>query len=207
MQKILNIYVIYGIILSNNQFERTMQMLQFLLTICDEQYHSRIEYIYNRFHDDMMRFAVSKFRTMNSRNPVLDAEDAVQRAYLRITKYIHNLQFPMHDNKLRCYVFSVVLHEVIRISEENVKDLEFREEIFVDDGYNIIDDIDIKLMYEDVVKAIENLDPVYSTTLLLKYERGLTPAQIAEMMEIPEKTVYTRLSRGKKMLRDALKGE
>ena len=182
-------------------------MLQFLLTLCDEKYHSRIEYIYNRFHDDMMRFAVSKFRTMNSRNPVLDAEDAVQRAYLRITKYIHNLQFPMHDNKLRCYVFSVVLHEVIRISEENVKDLEFREEIFVDDGYNVIEDIDIKLMYEDVVKAIENLDPVYSTTLLLKYERGLTPVQIAEMMEIPEKTVYTRLSRGKKMLRDALKGE
>ena len=182
-------------------------MLQFLLTLCDEKYHSRIEYIYNRFHDDMMRFAVSKFNTMNSNNPVLDAEDAVQRAYLRITKYIHNLQFPMHDNKLRCYVFSVVLHEVIRITEENEKNFEFREEIFVDDGYNIIEDIDIQLMYEDVVKAIENLDPVYSVTLLLKYERGLSPKEIAEMMEIPEKTVYTRLSRGKKMLRDALKGE
>ena len=207
MQKILNIYVIYGIILSNDQFERTTPMLQFLLTLCDEKYHSRIEYIYNRFHDDMMRFAVSKFRTMNSRNPVLDAEDAVQRAYLRITKYIHNLRFPMHDNKLRCYVFSVVLHEVIRITEENEKNFEFREEIFVDDGYNIIEDIDIQLMYEDVVKAIENLEPVYSVTLLLKYERGLSPKEIAEMMEIPEKTVYTRLSRGKKMLRDALKGE
>ena len=193
--------------MSNNQFERTTPMLQFLLTLCDEKYHSRIEYIYNRFHDDMMRFAVSKFRTMDSHNPVLDAEDAVQRAYLRITKYIHNLRFPMHDNKLRCYVFSVVLHEVIRITEENEKNFEFREEIFVDDGYNIIEDIDIKLMYEDVVKAIENLDPVYSVTLLLKYERGLTPTEIAEMMEIPEKTVYTRLSRGKKMLRDALKGE
>ena len=182
-------------------------MLQFLLTLCDEKYHSRIEYIYNRFHDDMMRFAVSKFNTMNSRNPVLDAEDAVQRAYLRITQYIDKLEFPIHDKKLKCYVFSIVLHEVIRITEENEKNFEFREEIFVDDGYNIIEDIDIKLMYEDVVKAIENLDPVYSTTLLLKYERGLTPAQIAEMMEIPEKTVYTRLSRGKKMLRDALKGE
>ena len=182
-------------------------MLQFLLTICDEKYHSRIEYIYNHFHDDMMRFAVSKFQTMNSHNPVLDAEDAVQRAYLRITKYIHNLQFPMHDNKLRCYVFSVVLHEVIRITEENEKNFEFREEIFVDDGYNIIEDIDIQLMYEDVVKAIENLEPVYSVTLLLKYERGLSSKEIAEMMEIPEKTVYTRLSRGKKMLRDALKGE
>ena len=182
-------------------------MLQFLLTICDEQYHSRIEYIYNRFHDDMMRFAVSKFRTMGSRNPVLDAEDAVQRAYLRITQYIDKLEFPIHDKKLKCYVFSVVLHEVLRISEENTKNLPFREEIFFDDGYNIIEDIDIQLMYEDVVKAIENLEPVFSVTLLLKYERGLSPKEIAEMMEIPEKTVYTRLSRGKKMLRDALKGE
>ena len=60
-------------------------MLQFLLTICDEEYHSRIEYIYNRFHDDMMRFAFSRFKTINSRDPLLNAEDAVQRAYLRIT--------------------------------------------------------------------------------------------------------------------------
>ena len=182
-------------------------MLQFLLTICDEQYHSRIEYIYNRFHIDMFRFARDKFISMNSYNPELDAEDAVQRAFLRITQYIDKLEFPIHDNKLKCYVFSVVLHEVLRISEENTKNLPFREEIFVDDGYNIIEDIDIKLMYEDVVKAIENLDPVYSVTLFLKYERGLSPKEIAEMMEIPEKTVYTRLSRGKKMLRDALKGE
>ena len=182
-------------------------MLQFLLTICDEKYYSRIEYIYDRFHDEMMRFAVGKFNTMNSKNPELDAEDAVQRAYLRITKYIHNLKFPIHDNKLRCYVFSVVLHEVIRISKENTKNLPFREEIFIDDGYNIMEDINIELMYEDVVKAIENLDPVYSITLLLKYERGLSPNEIAEMMEISTKTVYTRLSRGKKMLRDALKGE
>ena len=191
----------------NNQLERSTPMLLFLLTISDEKYHSRIEYIYNRFHDDMMRFAVSRFKAMDSPNPVLDAEDAVQRAYLRITKYIHNIQFPVHDNKLRCYVLSVVWHEIIRISKENIKNLEFSEEIFVDDGYNIIEDIDMALMYEDVVKAIEALDPVYSITLLMKYEMGLSPKEIAEMMEISEKTVYTRLSRGKKMLRDALKGE
>ena len=85
-------------------------MLQFLLTICDEQYHSRIEYIYNRFHIDMFRFARDKFISMNSYNPELDAEDAVQRAYLRITQYIDKLEFPIHDKKLKCYVFSVVLH-------------------------------------------------------------------------------------------------
>ena len=185
-------------------------MLQFLLTICDEQYHSRIEYIYNRFHLDMYKFAKSKFILMNSYNPDLDSEDAVQRAFLRITKYIHNLEFPMHDNKLRCYAFSVVLHEVIRVSKENKKYLEFREEIFEDEGYNmgedILNDIDLHRMYDEVVKAIADLDEIYSMTLLLRYEKGMKPDEIAETMGISNKTVYTRLSRGKKLLREALKG-
>ena len=181
-------------------------MLQFLLTICDEQYHSRIEYIYNRFHIDMFRFARSRFIIMDSYNPELDAEDAVQRALLRISQYIHNLEFPMHDDKLKCYVFSVVLHEVMRVSAENKKYFEHREELFEDDGYNFIEDIDIQMMYENVVSAIDNLDPIYSMTLLLRFEKGMTPEQIAEMMDVPVKTVYTRLSRAKMMLRDALLG-
>ena len=181
-------------------------MLQFLLTLTDEEYHGRIEYIYNKFHDDMMRFALSKFRSMNSSNPQLDAEDAVQRAYLRITKYIHNLRFPMHDKKLKCYLFTVVLNEVLKISEENTKKSEFREEIFFDDGYNIIEDINISLIYEDAIKAVEKLDLTYSTTLIMHYVHNKSVNEIAEIMGIPTKTVYTRLTRGKKMLYDALKG-
>ena len=117
----------------------------------------------------------------------------------------------MHDNKLRCYAFSVVLHEVIRVSKENKKYLEFREEIFEDEGYNmvedILNDIDLHMMYEEVVKAISNLDEIYSMTLFLRYEKGRKPEDIAEEMGISTKTVYTRLSRGKKLLREALKGE
>ena len=141
---------------------------------------------------------------MNSSNPEFDAEDAVQRAFLRITKYIHNLKFPMHDNKLRCYVLGVVLNEVIRISKENKKYFELREEFFEDEGYNIIEEVDMSLMYEEAVKVIENLDTVYSMTLFFRYQQGLKPNEIAEKMDVPVKTVYTRLSRAEMMLRDAL---
>ena len=185
-------------------------MLQFLLTICDEKYYSRIEYLYNHFHKDMFRFAKSKFRIMNSCNPHIDAEDAVQRAFLRISKYIHNIKFPAPDKELKSYCFSVVWHEVIRVLEENKKYLEFREELFEDDGYDIVEDIvsdiDLHMMYDEVVKAIANLDEIYSMTLLLRYEKGMKPDEIAETMGISNKTVYTRLSRGKKLLREALKG-
>ena len=90
--------------------------------------------------------------------------------------------------------------------EENVKDLEFREEIFFDDGYNIIEDINISLIYEDAIKAVEKLDLTYSTTLIMHYVHNKSVNEIAEIMGIPTKTVYTRLTRGKKMLYEALKG-
>ena len=107
-------------------------MAQLLLSTYEEQYRSQIIYIFNRFHMDMLKIAKNKFVVMNSHNPDLDAEDAVQRAFLRITKYIHNLEFPMSDDKLRCYAYTVVLHEVMRILDDNKKQLEFHEEIFED---------------------------------------------------------------------------
>ena len=107
-------------------------MGQILLTTYEEQYRSRIIYIFNRFHMDMLKIAKNKLVVMNSHNPDLDAEDAVQRAFLRITKDVHNLEVPMSDDKLRCYAYTVVLHEVMRITNENKKHLEFHEEIFED---------------------------------------------------------------------------
>ena len=35
----------------------------------------------------------------------------------------------------------------------------------------------------------------------------MTVNEIAEMMDVPAKTAYTRLARGKKMLRDSIKGD
>lgn len=40
--------------------------------------------------------------------------------------------------------------------------------------------------------------------LYLKYYEGYTAAQIAEMLGIPENTVYTNLSRGKRLLKEVL---
>ena len=94
-------------------------MGQILLSTYEEQYRSQIIYIFNRFHMDMLKIAKNKFVAMNSHNPDLDAEDAVQRAFLRITQDVHNLEFPMSDDKFRCYAYTVVLHEVMRITNEN----------------------------------------------------------------------------------------
>ena len=68
-------------------------MLQFLLSIADEKDHAKIEYLYNRYHEDMIRFARYRLRQKKMPNYELDAEDAVQNAFLKITKYIDKVDF------------------------------------------------------------------------------------------------------------------
>ena len=66
--------------------------------------------------------------------------------------------------------------------------------------------LDIKERYNEIVSAITMLDERYSTTMFLVFCEEKTVNEIAEMMGISAKTVYTRLARGKQLLLNHLKG-
>ena len=61
-------------------------------------------------------------------------------------------------------------------------------------------------LYDDVVRALENLDDKYRATLQLVYNEEMTVNQIAEMMGLSAKTVYTRLERARKLVMEAVEG-
>ena len=182
-------------------------MLQFLLTLSEESNYSKIEYIYYSFHDDMLRFAINKFQLAQRSNFALDAEDAVQSAFLKITKYINNIDFSKSKQDIKNYVFTLLLNEILKILNDNSENTEFFEEICEEKGYNFIEELQIKDQYAQVLKAIENMDEKYSSTLYLVFVEEKTPLSVAEEMGISVKTVYTRLSRGKQLLIDSIKGE
>lgn len=182
-------------------------MLQFLLTICDEKYHEQIEFLYNTYHEDMVRFATSKFRLRHRNNPLLDAEDAVQSCFLRISKYIEKVKFTDNQKQLKNYIFTILVHEIGRVIESNYENFDCLEEVVDESSCDFIEQLNIKEQYNEVVKAIERLDEIYSTTLFLAYCQEMTVNEIAELMDVSPKTVYTRLARGKQILRNSLKGE
>ena len=181
-------------------------MLQFLLTLTDESNHERVEHIYYTYHDYMMKYAVSKFKSMGRTNAAYDAEDAVQSAFVKITKYIDAIDFSRGENDVKNYCFAILSNEICNVLNYNQEDFEFDEELCPENEYNFIEELEIKERYSEVVKAIENLDERYSTTLYLAFCKEMTPNEIAKMMGITVKTVYTRLTRGKKLLVESLKG-
>ena len=65
---------------------------------------------------------------------------------------------------------------------------------------------DLRKEINDLRAAIANLDERYSITLSLRYVENLSIKEVASMLGIEEKSVYTRLERGKKKLLEQIEG-
>ena len=68
------------------------------------------------------------------------------------------------------------------------------------------DEIDSLAEKQEIMQAINPLPAPFKEVLLLHYYQGYGISEIAEMMELPEGTISSRLSRGRKKLETILKG-
>ena len=180
-------------------------MLPFLLTLCDESNRAKIEHIYNTYYDYMMRYAISKLSSSGKSDFIHLAEDAVQNAFVQITKYIDSINFSRGERDVKNYCLSILHSEICSLLNDKEEFYEFDEKLYQEDNYTPIEEIEIKEKYREVVEAIKTMDERYSITLYLTLCEEKTVNEIADMMGISTKTVYTRLARGKKLLLESLK--
>ena len=68
------------------------------------------------------------------------------------------------------------------------------------------DEIDALADKQVLMEAIAQLPPAFKEIILLHYYQGFGIAEIAEMLSLPEGTISSRLSRGRKKLEAILKG-
>lgn len=68
------------------------------------------------------------------------------------------------------------------------------------------DEIDSLADRQEIMQAINQLPAAFKEVILLHYYQGYGISEIAEMMELPEGTISSRLSRGRKKLESILKG-
>ena len=182
-------------------------MLTFLLSITEEDNKSKTEHIYKTYHDDMIRFARYRLRIAGCVNYEIDAEDAVQNAFVKIIKYISVINFDAPEKAIKSYIFSIVANEANTIISECAfdKSIDDCTELVSDEDF--WDEIDLKLYYTEVVEEIKRMDERYSIPLYLHYCREMSGKEISALLGIPEKSVYTRLSRGRKLLLEIISEE
>ena len=181
-------------------------MLQFLLTISDSSDHEKIKRIYDDYHLFMLKYATGKLKNIGRRNYVYEAEDVVQNSFMKITRYVKDVDFSLGEKCVKNYVFAILNNEICNFLNDNQELDGFDEDFYKEEQYDFIEEIDIKERYKEVIKAIENLDEKYSMTLFLFYCKEMSVDRISKLMGISAKTVYTRIARGKILLLNSMKG-
>ncbi len=158
----------------------------------------------------MIRLAQKKFESYESFNVEADAEDAVQCLFWRVTKWIHKINFNRSETDIRNYLISILYNEIHTILSKSPRRVIYSENIEDFSGvgaHNLLEELDIKHNYDLVVEEISRMNELYSITLNCVYVEDMSIKEVAKMMGISEKAVYSRLERGKEILRKNLKGE
>ena len=143
--------------------------------------------VVSRWGDMVYRLALA--RTAN----VPDAEDVFQEVFLRYFR--HEEKF--HGDEYRkAWLIRCTVNRAKSLTaspwRKRIVPLETAEEVGVEDDYR------------EVYSAVLSLPGKYRAVIHLHYFEGLSVAEIAQMLRVPEGTVKSQLSRGRALLRDML---
>jgi RNA polymerase sigma-70 factor (ECF subfamily) len=145
-----------------------------------------------------------------------DAEDLTQETYLRAFEKFDRLK-PGTD--ARSWLFTVMYHLFIDsrkkaenrytfVEVEKAEHIE-RDSAYLRDAFLYVDpreeDLEkflARVKPEDIRNALNHLPEPYKTVMVLRDFHGFSYREIAEITELPIGTVMSRLSRGRKLLKE-----
>lgn len=152
------------------------------------------ERLYGQYADDVLR--VSYFYLGDRQK----AEDVTQDVFVRLLTRAPDIQ-PGHE---KAWLLKVALNRC-----RDLWRAAWVKRVVLGSPFDTIpapDDIDFRTEKADLMEAVANLSPSFKEVILLHYYQGFGIAEIAAMLDLPEGTISSRLSRARKKLETTLKG-
>lgn len=176
-------------------------MLAFYLALVDNlSDKEKVEKIYTEYYGLMMHIALGYTQD--------GAEDIVHDAMIRIIKNIDKVDIS-NERRTKAFCVTIVRNRAIDcLRKENKDTVSYDDEIWTENK-NVfsLDFAQINETYDILMKALDSLNETYKTVCTLKYVNELKEHEIAEVLDLPPKTVSLRIFRGKQILREALRKE
>jgi len=139
------------------------------------------------------------FRMLNNRD---DARDVTQTVFLKVFE-----NFAQFDPSRRFFswIYRITLNESINwLGKENRLEPLLYET--ADEGKGPDEEVESARISAGVQAALMTITTDYRTVVILKHFLGCSYVEISEVLEIPEKTVKSRLYTARQQLKDALTG-
>lgn len=122
-----------------------------------------------------------------------EALDAIQETAYKGYKNLHKLK---KREYMKTWTIRILINYCINRKKKMSKTVELYKE-FKDGKINFQEDLEVH-------DLVDRLRPKYREIIILKYFEGLTISEISNILDTPEGTVKTRLSRGLNSLREGI---
>jgi len=131
------------------------------------------------------------------------AEDATQRAFLDIWRYIRRLRDPA---KFDGWSYRLLVHACY--AEANRAKPRSRDvEVLSEDVASPIDEYRSVVERDELERAFRRLSLDHRAVIVLRHLLGMTPDEVADVLGISREAVYSRLRRALPALRAALEAD
>ena len=155
---------------------------------------AKFDFILNKYYK---YFYIIIYRIIKNQH---DMDDVLQEVHLLLWDNLDKLQ---NDGSAKSWLAIVARNLALNsVKERRHTDAEFSDDIFSGDAA-VSPPEDIVISRETVrtvLDEMQSMDDIYSDVLIMKYKFGYTVPEISKALGLVEKTVYTRLERGRKIL-------
>jgi RNA polymerase sigma-70 factor, ECF subfamily len=159
----------------------------------DSGRQQRYEALVNSFYQDVYRYAY-----WLTRNPTV-AEDLVQETFLRAWRSFDSLQ---SADAAKAWLFTILRRENARMYERYRPELVDIDDVSLPEDDN--NEPDQRRKLSELHQAIMALEKDYRDPLMLQVVGGFSGKEIADILDLNNNTVMTRLFRARSKLRDML---
>ena len=129
-----------------------------------------------------------------------DAMDATQNAFVNAYEKLHTFD-PTY--RFFSWIYRITLNESINWLGKANRLQPLKQEA-VDEGRSLEQEVDSANLSKGVQAALMAINSDYRTVIVLKHILGCSYSEIGEILEIPDKTVKSRLYSARQQLKDIL---
>lgn len=130
------------------------------------------------------------------------AEDVVQETYLQAWKSFDRFQ---PGTNCRAWLFKILLHTIYHHRRKwfSLRRVKENEEV-LEQAVAPMPAVPERITEEEILRALDRVPADYRATVLLADVEEFSYREIAGLLNVPIGTVMSRLSRGRKLLREQL---
>lgn len=174
-------------------------ILFYLSMIDDEDDRDWLNKVYKDYKPWMLKIAYGY--TKNEE----DSKDAVHEIFLRISKNIKSV--PRKPVVLKVYLETAIQNicYTMTTKRKNHPVFSIEEQFYVPSDENLEENTITKILGEQVLEYIEQMPIIYCTVLTMYLVCKNKVSDISNILDIPYKTVESRIYRGKQLLNERFK--